>query len=65
MKGKIKTLIRDRGFGFINAEDGQDVFFHRAAVEGSEFESLQEGTEVEFNTEMGPKGLRAVSVKAV
>ena len=65
MKGKIKKLVRDRGFGFISAEDGRDVFFHRSAMEGGDFESLEEGNEVEFNSEMGPKGPRAVNVKVV
>ena len=65
MKGEIKRLIRDRGFGFISAEDGKEVFFHRSSLEGIDFETLQEGTSVEFNSESGPKGLRAVNVKLI
>lgn len=65
MKGEIKRLIRDRGFGFITAEDGDEIFFHRSALEGIEFEALEEGNSVEFNTEKGPKGLRAVNVKMI
>lgn len=65
MKGNIKKLIRDRGFGFINAEDGTEVFFHRSGLEGVDFDTLQEGTDVEFELEKGPKGPRAVKVKPI
>ena len=64
MKGKIKRLIRERGFGFITAEDGTEVFFHRSSLAGEDFDALEEGTSVEFDLETGPKGPRAVSVKA-
>ena len=63
MKGTIKRLIRERGFGFIVAEDGKEVFFHRSALENEGFDALAEGTSVEFNLESGPKGPRAVNVK--
>jgi len=63
LKGSIKRIVGDRGFGFISAEDGSEVFFHRSSVEGIEFESLQEGANVEFDTEEGPKGPRAANVK--
>lgn len=65
MKGKIKKIIRDRGFGFIVAEDEKEVFFHRSAIEGVDFDTLEEGDSVEFNLEQGPKGPRAVNVKKV
>ena len=63
MEGKMKKLIRDRGFGFITAEDGKDVFFHRSAFTGEDFDALEEGTSVEFDLERGPKGHRAVNVR--
>ena len=63
MKGKIKKLISDRGFGFIVAEDGKEVFFHRTALAGGDFDSLVEGTGVEFDLESGPKGPSAVNVR--
>jgi len=63
LKGKIKKLIRDRSFGFISAEDGKEIFFHRSSLAGVDFDSLEEGSSVEFDTETGPKGLRAVNVK--
>ena len=65
MKGTIKRIIRGRGFGFIDSEDGQSVFFHRSALEGIEFNALEEGSSVEFDEEEGPKGPRAVKVNLV
>ncbi len=63
MKGEIKKLIRDRGFGFIRAEDGNEVFFHQSALEGVEYDSLEEGSKVEFSVERGPKGARATNMR--
>lgn len=63
MKGVVKSLNLLRGFGFIRAENGEDVFFHRSALRGKDFDNLKEGTGVEFNITRGPKGLRAVSVR--
>lgn len=63
MKGKIKRLIKERGFGFITTEDGKEVFFHRSALEGENFDALEEGANVEFDLEEGPKGPRATNVK--
>ena len=65
MKGKINKLIQRRGFGFIDAEDGQEVFFHRSALEGIDFNALEEGNDVEFDVEEGPKGPKAVKVNLV
>jgi CspA family cold shock protein len=63
LKGTIKRVVWERRFGFINAEDGREVFFHRSALEGVDFDALEEGTGVEFDVESGPKGLRAVNVR--
>jgi len=63
LKGKIKRLIKERGFGFITTEDGKEVFFHRSALEGENFDALEEGAGVEFDLEEGPKGPRATNVK--
>lgn len=63
MKGKIKRLIKERGFGFITTEDGKEVFFHRSALEGENFDALEEDASVEFDLEEGPKGPRAINVK--
>lgn len=62
MKGKIKNLIRDRGFGFITTETGKDVFFHRSDLEGVDFAALREGTGVEFALKTTPRGPQAVNV---
>ena len=63
MEGKIKRLVRDRGFGFITAEDDKEVFFHRSALAEGDFDALEEGASVEFDLEEGPKGPRAVNLK--
>ena len=46
-RGSIKKIIRDRGFGFIAAEDGREIFFHRSEFHEAEFEDLQEGNNVD------------------
>lgn len=61
--GKIKKIIRDRGFGFINAEDGREIFFHQSGITSGNFDSLTEGAEVEFEVEKSPKGPRAINIK--
>ena len=63
LKGKIRRLIRERGFGFIAAEDSKDVFFHRSALAGEDFDALKEGNSVEFDLERGPKGFQAMNVR--
>jgi len=63
LEGKIRKLIWDRGFGFITAEDGKDVFFHHSSLSGGDFNVLKQGVSVEFDLEEGPKGQRAVNVK--
>ena len=61
VKGTIARLM-DRGFGFIKTEDETDLFFHRNALEGVEFNSLSEGQEVEFEKGEGRDG-RPCAVK--
>lgn len=63
LKGKIRRLIRERGFGFIAAEDNKDVFFHRSALAGEGFDALKEGNSVEFDLERGSKGFQAMNVR--
>jgi len=46
LEGKIKKIIRERGFGFITTEDGKEVFFHRSALQGIRFDTLKEGDKV-------------------
>ena len=65
MKGTIKRIIRERGFGFISAEDGSEVFFHRSALKDVDFDTLEESCNVEFDLETGDKGPRAVNLKLI
>jgi CspA family cold shock protein len=60
-KGTIKRLI-DGSYGFIKGEGGEDLFFHRNNLEGVEFNSLNEGQEVEFEEGQGREG-RPAAVK--
>lgn len=64
MTGYIKKMMRDKGFGFIKTVDGEEYFFHRSAcVPPTLFDNdLDEGVGVKFETETGPKGLRARDV---
>ena len=63
-KGTIKRLIADRGFGFIQTEEGKDLFFHRNELQGVQFTTLREGQEVEFEMGQGRDGRpQAVRVK--
>lgn len=64
-KGKITKIIRDRGFGFIAAEDGREVFFHMSSVVDGSFDNLSEGQDVEFEVEKSQKGPRAKNVRVV
>lgn len=63
MKGTVKKLIRDRGFGFITAEDGTEIFFHRSDLVEADFDTMEEGAKVEFEMGTGAKGPRAMKVK--
>lgn len=60
--GVIKKLVKDRGFGFISADNG-DIFFHCSAVTGCTFEELREGQNVEYDIEQGRRGPQATNVK--
>ena len=63
-EGTIKRLT-DKGFGFIDAGGGKDMFFHNSAVQGTSFEQLREGQQVTFTVGEGPKGPRAENVRLV
>lgn len=61
-QGKVKWFNESKGFGFIQREDGDDVFVHYSAIQGNGFRTLQEGANVEFEIEQGEKGARAANV---
>ncbi len=63
-QGTIKRLT-DKGFGFIDAGNGKDVFFHMSAVEGTTFDELRDGQQVSFNIGQGPKGPWAENVRLI
>jgi CspA family cold shock protein len=63
--GTIKKVIAERGFGFIAAEDQKEYFFHRGGLDAPlDFDRLVGGERVSFDIETGPKGPRAVHVRA-
>ena len=55
VKGTIKRLVSDKGFGFVAAQDGTEYFFHRSACTGVRFDELREGQSVTFEKGEGPK----------
>jgi CspA family cold shock protein len=63
-EGKIKKLT-EKGFGFIDTGDGNDMFFHMSNVEGVQYEDLREGQRVSYNPGRGPKGPRAENVRVI
>jgi cold shock protein len=63
-EGTIKRL-NEKGFGFIAVGGGKDLFFHRSAVQGAQFEELREGQRVSFTEGEGPKGPRADNVRPI
>lgn len=65
MEGRVKWFNDQKGFGFIEAESGNDVFVHHSAIEGQGFKSLAEGDRVSFEVEKGAKGPSATKVKKI
>ena len=64
-KGIVKWFSDQKGFGFIEQEDGPDVFVHHSKINSSKFRTLNEGDQVEYDVEQGQKGLAAVNVTVV
>ena len=63
-EGTIKRLT-DKGFGFIDNGTGKDMFFHLTALNGVQYEELQEGQRVTYEEGMGPKGPRAENIQII
>jgi len=61
-QGTVKWFDQRKGYGFIEREDGSDVFVHYSEVQGSGFRTLDEGDRVEFEIKQGPKGEQATNV---
>jgi CspA family cold shock protein len=64
-KGTVKWFNGAKGYGFITRNGGDDVFVHHKAIVGSGFKNLNEGDQVEFEVERGPKGLQATNVSKI
>jgi cold shock protein len=61
--GKVKWFNSEKGFGFIEVEGENDVFVHYSAIQGNSMrKSLEEGEQVQFEVEKGPKGLQATKL---
>ncbi|PEE29502.1 cold shock protein CspC [Bacillus toyonensis] len=62
MQGKVKWFNAEKGFGFIEREDGEDVFVHFSAIQQDGYKSLEEGQQVEFDIVNGARGPQAANV---
>ena len=64
-KGTVKWFNGAKGFGFISRPNGEDVFVHYRSIVGEGYKNLNEGDQVQFELEKGPKGLQATNVSKI
>ena len=62
VRGTVKWFNNQKGYGFITPESGSDVFVHHSAIQEEGYRSLEEGQQVEFEIQQGPKGAQAAGV---
>ena len=65
VSGTVKWFSASKGYGFIERQDGPDVFVHFSAIKSEGFRTLQQGQKVTFTIEQGPKGLQAANVRPI
>ena len=64
MRGRVKWFNNEKGYGFIDYSEGEDIFVHYSAIRQDGYKTLSEGQRVDFDLIETPKGLQAVNVKA-
>ena len=64
-RGTVKWFNSAKGYGFIQRNEGEDVFVHYSAIQGEGYRNLQEGSAVKFEVVKGPKGFQAANVVQV
>ena len=62
-RGRVSKLFPEKGYGFLTASDGQEIYFHKNSVLGVTFESLEIGMQVRYAADLGEKGLQATTVR--
>lgn len=65
VEGTVKWFNDTKGYGFIQSDEGQDVFVHQSDIESEGFRTLTEGTRVQFEMSQGEKGPKAMAVKPI
>jgi cold shock protein len=65
VQGVVKWFNAEKGYGFISRENGDDIFVHYSAIEGSGYRTLEQGNQVEFELTQGPKGEQAHRVTKI